>query len=99
MAELLLSPACLAVPIRAKRVPLSKEFSTLKVKDHLGYIQHHWQGKHALLLALCANLILFADRYTLPHYIPDRITALIATVVFILVFHGVVFVWQVVGVL
>ncbi|WP_033069026.1 hypothetical protein [Thalassospira australica] len=69
------------------------------------YIRNHWQGKHALLFALCVNLILipalilFADRYTLPPYIPDRIPALIATVAFILVFHGVVFVWQVVGVL
>ncbi|NIY77334.1 hypothetical protein HED22_16900 [Thalassospira sp. HF15] len=71
----------------------------------MGYIRDHWQGKHALLFALAVNLILirvlimFADRYTLPPYIPDRIPALISTVAFILVFHGVVFVWQVVGVL
>ncbi len=69
------------------------------------YIRDHWQGKHALLFALCVNLILIralillADRYTLPPYISDRIPALIATVAFILLFHGVVFVWQVVGVL
>ncbi len=48
---------------------------------------------------LLRALILFADRYTLPPYIPDRIPALIATVAFILLFHGVVFAWQVVGVL
>ena len=69
------------------------------------YIRDHWQGKHSLLYALMINLILlralilFADRYTLPPYIPDRLPALIATLAFILLFHGVVFVWQVVGVL
>ncbi|MCC9625677.1 hypothetical protein LPB41_28720 [Thalassospira sp. MA62] len=69
------------------------------------YIRNHWQGKHALVYALFVNLILvrmvvlFAERYTLPPFIPDRADALIATVIFILIFHGPVFVWQVVGVL
>ena len=69
------------------------------------YIRDHWQGKHALIYALLINLIglraliLFADRYTLPPFIADRIDALMATILFIILGHGGVFVWQVVGVL
>ena len=69
------------------------------------YIRDHWQGKHALIYALLVNLILlraiilFADRYTLPPFIPERFDALVATITFIILFHGIVFVWQVVGVL
>ena len=50
-------------------------------KDRVSYIGDHWQGTHALLFALCVSLILiralilFADRYTLPPCIPDRILA------------------------
>lgn len=69
------------------------------------YIRDHWQGKHALFHALLVNLILlraiilFADRYTLPPFIPERVEALVATITYTFLFHGVVFVWQVVGVL
>lgn len=71
----------------------------------MGYVRDHWRGKHALLYALLINLIflrtviLFADRYTLPPFIRDRTHALIASIIFIILFHGIVFVWQVVGVL
>jgi len=71
----------------------------------LHYIRDHWQGKHALIYALVINLIglraliLFADRYTLPPFITDRTDALMATILFIILGHGLVFVWQVVGVL
>lgn len=64
---------------------------------HIKYVRDHWQGKHALLFALAVNLILiralilFADRYTLPPYIPDRIPALIATIAFILFFFMALF--------
>lgn len=69
------------------------------------YIRDHWQGKHALFYALLVNLILlraiilFADRYTLPPFIPERVEGLVATITFAFLFHGIVFVWQVVGVL
>ena len=69
------------------------------------YIRDHWQGKHALIYALLINLIglraviLFADQYTLPPFITDRADAVVATIIFIILGHGIVFVWQVVGVL
>jgi hypothetical protein len=69
------------------------------------YLRDHWQGKHKLHYALFANLvglrilILFAAQYTLPPFILDRTLALIATILFIVVFHGVVLIWQVIGVL
>ena len=71
----------------------------------MAYIRDHWQGKHALIYALLINLIglrtliLFADRYMLPPFITDRTDALMATILFIIMGHGLVFVWQVVGVL
>ncbi len=71
----------------------------------MAYIRDHWQGKHPLIYALFINLILlravilFADQYTLPPFVRDRTDALIATIAFIILFHGVVFAWQVVGVI
>ena len=71
----------------------------------MSYIRDHWQGKHALGYALCVNLILlravilFADQYTLPPFIPDRANAMVATIIFIILGHGLVFVWQATGVI
>jgi len=65
----------------------------------------HWRGESALPWALGINLvllrilILWSDQYTLPPYIPARAEALAATIVFCILCHGVIYPWQVVGVL
>ncbi|MBT3536063.1 MAG: hypothetical protein HN478_19425 [Rhodospirillaceae bacterium] len=71
----------------------------------MSYIRNHWQGKHSLLWALWVNLvlvralILLSDQLTLPPYVSERSDALAATVVYCLICHGIVFPWQIVGLL
>jgi hypothetical protein len=71
----------------------------------MSYIRNHWQGKHSLLWSLWLNLllirtlILFSDQFTLPPYISTRAEALTATIIYCVLCHGIVYPWQVVGLL
>ncbi len=55
--------------------------------------------------ALCVNLvllrtlILFSDQFVLPPYVSERSDALAATIIYCFLCHGIVYPWQVVGVL
>ena len=71
----------------------------------IGYIRDHWQGRQGLAWSFWVNLvalravIFIAQEYLKPHEGSDY-SALPATVLVLAVlFHGAVFVWQVVGVL
>jgi hypothetical protein len=71
----------------------------------MNYVRSHWRGEQPLFPALCVNLvllrvlILYADRYTLPPYIVERSDALLVTVAFVLLFHGIIYPWQIIGLL
>ncbi|MBT5082433.1 MAG: hypothetical protein HOK21_08095 [Rhodospirillaceae bacterium] len=71
----------------------------------MNYVRNHWQGGQSLLWSLWINLvlirtvILFSDRFALPPYIPIRSDAIVATVVFCLLCHGIIYPWQIVGLL
>ncbi len=69
------------------------------------YIRNHWRGDQPLLWSLWINLVLirvvvlYADRYTLPPYIIERADAVLATVIFGVISHIVVYLWQITGLL
>ena len=69
------------------------------------YVRNHWHGAQPLLWSLWINLvllrtaILFSDRFTLPPFIPVRSDAIVATVIFCVLCHGIIYPWQIVGVL
>ncbi len=69
------------------------------------YIQNHWRGNHSLPRALLLNfvlikgLVLYSDRYVLPPYIAGRDDAITATIIFSIICHGLIYVWQIIGLL
>ncbi|MBT6096103.1 MAG: hypothetical protein HOH04_14560 [Rhodospirillaceae bacterium] len=69
------------------------------------YIRDHWHGDHSLHWSLWVNLVLirvlifYADRFTLPPYLIERPDALLATIVFMIISHCVIYPWQIVGLL
>jgi hypothetical protein len=71
----------------------------------MGYIRNHWRGDQSLLwslginLVLIRTLVLYSDQFTLPPHIVERPDAIIATLVFSGLCHGVVYPWQIVGLL
>jgi len=71
----------------------------------MNYIRTHWRGEQPLLWSLGVNLvlvrilILHTDQYTLPPHIDERSDAIVATVVFGVICHGLVYLWQVTGLL
>lgn len=69
-----------------------------------GYLLAHWRGHHSLAWSFWVNLVLLRvailklDQFTRPPFLEDPAMVAAATVAFVLLFHVVVFVWQVVGV-
>ena len=69
-----------------------------------GYLRAHWQGRQSLAWSFWVNMvalraaILALDRFTRPPFIEDPVAVAVITVAFFLVFHVLVFAWQVVGV-
>jgi len=69
----------------------------------MNYIRTHWRGEQPLVWSLWVNLvlvrilILHTDQYTLPPYIGERPDAIVATLIFGVICHGLVYLWQVVG--
>ncbi len=67
------------------------------------YIRSHWRGNQSLLWSLGVNLILvriviiYSDKFTLPPYVPDRDDAILLSALFALTCHGMIYPWQVVG--
>lgn len=69
------------------------------------YIRNHWLGNHSLLLSFWVNLvglriaILFFERFTHPPYTEQSTLAVIATLLYFVIFQIVIFTWQVRGLL
>jgi hypothetical protein len=69
-----------------------------------GYLRDHWRGRQSLAWSFWVNLVLLRaailglDRFTRPPFLEDPDAVAVATVAFFVVFHLIVFVWQVVGV-
>lgn len=69
-----------------------------------GYLQAHWQGQQSLAWSFWVNLVLLRaailglDRFIRPPFLEDPLAVALATVAFFLIFHVVVFAWQIVGV-
>jgi len=70
----------------------------------VNYLRDHWQGDHSLFRSFWLNLIavraviLGLERLTYPPFIEPSTAAIWISVIFVAVFHGVVFGWQIVGV-
>lgn len=68
------------------------------------YLRNHWQGRQSLAWSFWVNLvglraaILGLGHFTRPPYIEDPTALAVVTVAFFVVFHLVVFAWQIVGV-
>lgn len=75
-----------------------------QTKPLRGYLCRHWQGKQSLAWSFWVNLVLLRaailelERFTHPPFVEDRPADVALTLSFFVVFHVVVFVWQVVGV-
>lgn len=71
----------------------------------MSYIRDHWRGQQSLAwsfwvnLALLRAVIFSLERFTLPPFIQNPHLVAAATIVFFLIFHVIVFTWQIVGVL
>jgi len=69
----------------------------------MNYIRTHWRGEQLVAWSLGVNLVLirvfvlYCDQYTLPPYVLERADAIVASVIFGVVCHGVVYPWQVIG--
>lgn len=69
-----------------------------------GYLRAHWRGRHSLAWSFWVNLVLLRvailklEPFTRPPFLEDPAVVAAATVAFALLFHVVVFAWQVVGV-
>ncbi len=69
-----------------------------------GYLSAHWRGQQSLAWSFWVNLvllrvlILLLDRFTRPPFLEDPVVVAAVTVAFFLVFHVLVFAWQIVGV-
>lgn len=69
-----------------------------------GYLRRHWQGRQSLAWSFWVNLvalravILALDRFTRPPFLEDPVAVTAATFLFFVIFHLLVFAWQVVGV-
>lgn len=69
----------------------------------MNYIRSHWRGEQSLLWSLGVNLILvriviiYSDKFTLPPFVGDRQNAILLSVLFGLTCHGLIYPWQVVG--
>ena len=69
------------------------------------YIRDHWSGGQTLFWSFWINLIvlrfaiLYLEQFTRPPFILEPQTAIAATFSFFVVFHLVVFAWQIIGVL
>ena len=68
-----------------------------------GYLRAHWRGRHSLAWSFWVNLVLLRvailklEPFTRPPFLEDP-AVVAATIAFALLFHVVVFTWQVVGV-
>ena len=66
-------------------------------------MRNHWRGDQPLLWSFWVNLvglrivILFVERFTHPPFSDESTTAIMATAVYFGVFHVIVYVWQVRG--
>lgn len=73
--------------------------------DGMKYLRDHWHGDQSLAWSFWVNLVLlrasifWAERFTGPPVIEDSSLVTATTVVYFAVFHVLVYVWQVVGVL
>jgi len=69
----------------------------------MNYIRGHWRGEQALLWSLFVNLIflrallVYCDKFTLPPYVEERSNAVVITMIYAFICHGVVYIWQAVG--
>lgn len=71
----------------------------------MAYIRNHWRGNHPLYWSFWINLvglrtiILYGERFTHPPFNDASPMAIALTVTYFIVFHLIVFPWQVVGVI
>ncbi len=69
------------------------------------YIRSHWRGEASLLLSFWVNFILlfvmlgFLEQFTLPPYLNGEWKVTVATIGFFVVVRGLIYPWQVVGVI
>lgn len=69
----------------------------------MDYIRTHWRGDQTLFWSFWVNLvviraiILFFDRFTHPPFTDKSMAAIFLTVAFFVVFHLIVFPWQILG--
>lgn len=69
------------------------------------YLFDHWHGRQSLAWSFWVNLVLlqagvfWVERLIAPPVLPDKGLVAVATVAFVVVFHVIVYAWQVVGVL
>ncbi len=69
------------------------------------YLRNHWQGHHSLIRSFLVNLVLlrlvifYLDRFTHPPFLEHTYTAVVATTLFFVVGHLIIYPWQIVGVL
>jgi len=68
-------------------------------------MRNHWRGDQSLLWSFWVNLvglrilILFVERFTHPPFSDQSTLAIMATVIYLVLFHVIVYVWQVRGLL